>query len=68
MHLDLPEDVALAPTNEPVPRPAAAGKLAAAPDAAIARAGALIAAAQRPIAVLGSSAMRRRRSDARCAR
>ena len=33
-------------------------KLAAAPDAAIARAGELIAAAKRPIAVLGSSAMR----------
>ena len=33
-------------------------KLAAAPDAALARAGEVIAAAKRPIAVLGSSAMR----------
>src|SRR5271157_1774195 len=38
VHLDLPEDVALAPTNEPVPALAAPGRLAAAPEAAIARA------------------------------
>ena len=60
MHLDLAEDVALAPTNEPVPALAAPAPLAAAPDAAIARAAALIAAAKRPIAVIGSSAMRLR--------
>ena len=58
MHLDLPEDVALAATNEPVPAPAQPAKLAAAPDAALARAGELLASAKRPIAVLGSSAMR----------
>jgi acetolactate synthase I/II/III large subunit len=58
VHLDLPEDVALAPTNEPVPAPARAARLAAATDAAIARAGELIAAARRPLAVLGSTAMR----------
>src|SRR5262245_15949464 len=58
VHLDLPEDVALAPTNEPVPTLATPAKLKPAPDAAIERAGALIAAAKRPIAVLGSSAMR----------
>jgi acetolactate synthase-1/2/3 large subunit len=58
VHLDLPEDVAVAPTNEPVPALAMPAKIAPAPDAAIARAGELIAAAQRPIAVLGSSAMR----------
>jgi acetolactate synthase-1/2/3 large subunit len=58
VHLDLPEDVALAPTNEPVPAMPTAAKLAAAPEAAIARAGELIAAAKRPIAVLGSTAMR----------
>jgi acetolactate synthase-1/2/3 large subunit len=60
VHLDLAEDVALAPTNEPVPALAAPAPLAAAPDAAIARAAALIAAAKRPIAVIGSSAMRLR--------
>jgi acetolactate synthase-1/2/3 large subunit len=58
VHLDLPEDVALAATNEPVPAPARAGKLAAPPHAALARAGELIASATRPIAVLGSTAMR----------
>ena len=63
VHLDLPEDVALAPTNEPVPTMAAVARLAAAPDAAIARAGELIAAAKRPIAVLGSTAMRTGVSD-----
>jgi len=63
VHLDLPEDVALAPTNEPVPVLAAPGRLAAAPDAAIAAAAALLASAKRPIAVLGSSAMRMRDPD-----
>ena len=58
VHLDLPEDVALAPTNEPVPVPTAPAKLAPAPAADIARAGELIAAAKRPTAILGSSAMR----------
>jgi acetolactate synthase I/II/III large subunit len=58
VHLDLPEDVAVAPTNEPVPAVPTASKLPAAADAAITRAGELIAAAKRPIAVLGSSAMR----------
>ena len=58
VHLDLPEDVALAATNEELAPPAQAGKLAAAPDAALARAAELIAAAKRPIAVLGATAMR----------
>jgi acetolactate synthase-1/2/3 large subunit len=58
VHLDLPEDVALAATNEPVPVLADAGKLAPAAEDAIERAAGLIAGAQRPIAVLGSSAMR----------
>jgi acetolactate synthase-1/2/3 large subunit len=60
VHLDLPEDVALAATNEPVPALAAPPRLAAAPDAAIGRAAELIASAQRPIAVLGAAAMRMR--------
>src|SRR6516162_5423753 len=58
VHLDLPEDVALAATNEPMPPPAQAASLAPPSLAALARAGELIAAAKRPIAVLGSSAMR----------
>jgi acetolactate synthase-1/2/3 large subunit len=58
VHLDLPEDVALAPTNEPVPTPDAPARLAVAPADAIARAGELIAAARRPVAVIGASAMR----------
>src|SRR5205085_1834757 len=58
VHLDLPEDVALAATNEQVAGPARATKLAAPSAGALARAGELIAAAKRPIAVIGSSAMR----------
>src|SRR3982075_3565330 len=58
VHLDLPEDVALAATNERVAAAAQPAKLAAAPDDAVARAHALIAAAQRPIAVIGSAAGR----------
>jgi acetolactate synthase I/II/III large subunit len=60
VHLDLPEDVALAATNEPVPPLAAPLEIAPAPDAAVERAAAMIFAARRPIAVLGSSAMRLR--------
>src|ERR1700740_61176 len=61
VHLDLPEDVALAPTNETVPDVAALAMPAPLPRAdaaAIARARELIAAARRPIAVIGASAMR----------
>jgi acetolactate synthase I/II/III large subunit len=50
--------VALAPTNEQVAAPAQPATLAAAPDAAIGRAAELIAGAKRPIAVIGSSALR----------
>jgi acetolactate synthase I/II/III large subunit len=58
VHLDLPEDVALAPAKEVVPAPAAVRALASPADTAIARAAELIAAAKRPVAVIGSSAMR----------
>jgi len=58
VHLDLPEDVALAPARENPASVVAPEKIAAPADAAIARAGELIANAKRPIAVLGSSAMR----------
>src|SRR5215468_7305363 len=53
VHLDLPEDVALAPAREEVATiPSPAGQPAA-PDEALAKAHALIANAKRPIAVLG---------------
>jgi acetolactate synthase-1/2/3 large subunit len=58
VHLDLPEDVALAPTREEVPAFAKASAGKPAPDDALAQAHALIARARRPIAVLGASAMR----------
>jgi len=58
VHLDLPEDVALAATNEGVPAPAKPATLAPPSQGALARAGELIAAAKRPIAVIGSNAMR----------
>jgi acetolactate synthase I/II/III large subunit len=58
VHLDLPEDVALAGTKEPMPAPARPTRLPQPATAALERAGALIAAAKRPIAVLGASAMR----------
>ncbi len=63
VHLDLPEDVALAPTNETVPALAAPPALPRAAAAAITRAGELIAAARRPIAVIGASAMRLRDAE-----
>ncbi len=59
VHLDLPEDVALALATETAP-----GSIADTPynapadDSSIARAAELIAQAKRPVAVLGSSAMR----------
>jgi acetolactate synthase I/II/III large subunit len=58
VHLDLPEDVALAPAQEKIAQPLNPPKLAGAQDAEIKRAGELIAAATRPIVVLGSSAIR----------
>ena len=58
VHLELPEDVALAPARSDVAAMRALSKIAPAPAPDIARAGELIAKAKRPIAVLGSSAMR----------
>jgi acetolactate synthase-1/2/3 large subunit len=61
VHLDLPEDVALAPARETMATPAlplAPSKLPAPPTADLTRAGELIASAKRPIAVIGASAMR----------
>jgi acetolactate synthase-1/2/3 large subunit len=60
VHLDLPEDVALAETNEvPVAIPPPA-RVPAASAASLDTAARLIAEARRPIAVLGASAMRLR--------
>jgi acetolactate synthase-1/2/3 large subunit len=58
VHLDLPEDVALAPAREAVPPPVATRPLPPPSDAAIRRAAELISSAKRPVALLGSSAMR----------
>jgi acetolactate synthase-1/2/3 large subunit len=58
VHLDLPEDVALAEAKGDAAAMKALSKLLPAPEAAIVKAGELIARARRPIAVLGSSAMR----------
>jgi acetolactate synthase-1/2/3 large subunit len=63
VHLDLPEDVALAPARETASGRNPATKLPSATDGAIARAGELVAQAARPIAVLGSSAMRMAEPD-----
>ncbi len=64
VHLDLPEDVALASATETAPRETP-GKIytAAAADVAIDKARALVAEAKRPVAVLGSTAMRMRDLD-----
>ena len=58
VHLDLPEDVALAPAAEDVPAVPRPRALRPAPEAALRRAGELLAAARRPIALIGASAMR----------
>jgi acetolactate synthase-1/2/3 large subunit len=58
VHLDLPEDVALAPARGDAAAMKALSKMLAPTSGMIARAGELIANAKRPVAVLGSSAMR----------
>jgi acetolactate synthase-1/2/3 large subunit len=63
VHLDLPEDVGLAPSNEVVPELATPARTRPASEAALARADELIAAARRPVAVIGASAMRIARPD-----
>ncbi|AMN43894.1 thiamine pyrophosphate-binding protein [Rhodoplanes sp. Z2-YC6860] len=63
VHLDLPEDVALAPAKEELAAAKPATSLSPASDAAIAKAHELIAKAKRPIAVLGSTAMRLGKPD-----
>jgi acetolactate synthase I/II/III large subunit len=58
VHLDLPEDVALASCDEDVPPLAAPSPLAAASAATIERGYALLGAATRPVAVIGADARR----------
>jgi len=58
VHLDLPEDVALAPATEAAAAAPFARKLSPPAPGDIARAHALIVAAQRPIAVIGADARR----------
>jgi acetolactate synthase I/II/III large subunit len=58
VHVDVPEDVALTAATEEVPAPPRGRPLSAPSVEALRRAAAVLAAARRPVAVLGSSAMR----------
>jgi len=58
VHLDLPEDVALAPAEEDMPDITAPRPVESADDATIRKAETLLAAARRPVAVIGLSAAR----------
>ena len=63
VHLDLPEDVALAPAAEEA-LPAPAGRRChPAPEGAFQKLGELLAGAKRPVAVIGASAMRMKRPE-----
>ena len=58
VHIDLPEDIALAPAREDVPRIPAARRLQPAPESARVRAVEVLRRARRPVAVIGAAAMR----------
>jgi acetolactate synthase-1/2/3 large subunit len=58
VHLDLPEDVCLAPATEDVPPVPRGRRRPPPPASSLARAAALLRAARRPVAVIGASAMR----------
>src|SRR5262245_29175139 len=60
VHLDLPEDVALARATESVPTIPSGRRRPAASESARVRAAEILGAARRPVAVIGSSAMRLR--------
>ena len=68
VHVDLPEDVSLAPASDGSGKPwtASVRPVAAAPDAEIDSAAELIAGARRPLAIVGSSAMRLRDPEWLC--
>jgi acetolactate synthase-1/2/3 large subunit len=63
VHVDLPEDVALAPATEDVPAIRSPRPLRPAPQEALRRAGEVLRAASRPVALIGASAMRLPRPD-----
>ena len=63
VHLDLPEDVAMAPATESVPAIPAPRQLAPPSPASLERAAERLRSARRPVVVLGSSAMRVRRPE-----
>jgi acetolactate synthase-1/2/3 large subunit len=58
VHLDLPEDVAMAAATDDVPGAPSRRRLRPAPEADVRRAVQLLRAARRPVAVVGASAMR----------
>lgn len=58
VHLDLPEDVALAQAQEELPALAVPTRVEPAAESAIRHAAELLTAARRPVAVIGASAMR----------
>jgi acetolactate synthase-1/2/3 large subunit len=63
VHLDVPEDVILAPATEDVPPIPAARRLRPAPEAQLRKAAELLASARRPVAVVGAAAMRMARPE-----
>ncbi len=63
VHLDLPEDVALAPATEEISDFGTVEPVFPAPRDLIKRASTMIAGSERPIAILGSSAMRMMEKD-----
>ncbi len=63
VHLDLPEDVALAEATERAPEIPGPTPLAPASDVAIARAERILRGSRRPVAVIGASAMRMADTD-----
>jgi acetolactate synthase-1/2/3 large subunit len=67
VHLDLPEDVALATATEAVGAMPNAVPLMPASEASIAHASKLLRVAKRPVAVIGAGAMRMRNPRALCA-
>jgi acetolactate synthase I/II/III large subunit len=64
VHLDLPEDVAMAPTTEKIPAIPSGRPLAHASEDAFTRASEILRAARRPIVVIGAAAMRLRAPEA----
>src|SRR5256712_3718970 len=60
VHLDLPEDVALVSATEDVPATPMGRRLHPAPETSLRRAAEILGAARRPVAVVGSTAIRLR--------